>query len=416
MQSVTLPAESNPGATHLAPPPGSPSTVTKRPARASRKRSEEPKLIHVPRQQAARALLELFFPVHYNSGMKVEDTLRSSAALDRQQAIILWLVHSEGDNGVVMRRKYIQATMTSWYDITSSSITRAIRSLSKAPLSLVTIEEHPDSAREKLIRLTRKGQRFIHQMEENGTALTAWFLSEFTPREADICMYSYARANAIFDRLIAAESGSDKARPTPSSDSALARSTYQQLFTPEFVQHQNRQRDVPHVPKDKGPIVQLDQFFPIHYKAGNRVEDVLRSGINLSRQQVVILWIIYAEGEDGRRMPRKEIEQHLQDWFEITSSAISKAIRSLTRAPINLLTVVEHPESARERVVVLNRKGTLFVELMFENGTQYLQSVIDQLGDEEIDMLLHTFRRTGEIFENFPGPFRSARPVLPPQS
>ena len=391
------------------------SGAARRPA-SSRKREPALKLAHVPRKRAARALLELFFPVHYSSGMKVEDTLRSSAVLDRQQAIILWLVRSEGTGGVVMRRKYIEATMTSWYDITGSSISRAIRAMSKAPLDLVTIEEHPESAREKLIRLTRKGQRFIKQMEENGTALTAWFLGEFSPREADICLYSYARANAVLDELLSQNNPRSKVTRGSDSNGVPAHATYQKLFTPEFVQRQNSLADVPKVPKELGPIIQLDQFFPIHYKAGNRVEDVLRSGINLSRQQVVILWIIYAEGQGKRRMPRKEIEADMQDWFEITSSAISKAIRSLTREPFNLLTVEEHPTSGREKIVSLNRKGTLFVELMFENGTEFLQPVVDALSDDEIDMLLHSFQRTAEIFERFPGPFRSARPVLPPQN
>lgn len=384
--------------------------------KTARKASPKAKLIleRVPRSRAARALLELFFPVHYSSGMKVEDTLRSSSALDRQQAIILWLVRSEGEGGTVMRRKYIQATMTSWYDITGSSISRAIRAMAKAPLGLISIEEHPKSAREKLIRLTRKGQRFIKQMEENGTALTAWFLGEFSAREADVCLYSYARVNAVFDHFVLSNGGADSQAMAADRGYRTEHTTYQQLFTPEFVLQQNSLSEIPNVPTDKGPIIQLDQFFPIHYKVGNRIEDVLRSGIELSRQQVVILWIIHAEGENGQSMPRKEIEQHLQDWFEITSSAVSKAIRSLTRNPFNLLVVSENPSSGREKIVSLNRKGRLFVELMLENGTQFLRGVIEQLGDDEIDMLLHTFRKTGEVFETYPGPFRSARPVLPP--
>lgn len=369
---------------------------------------------HVPRSEAARALLELFFPVHYSSGMKVEDTLRSSAALDRQQAVILWLVRSEGENGLVMRRKYIQATMTSWYDITGSSISRAIRALAKPPLSLISIEEHPVSAREKLIRLTRKGQRFISQMEENGTALTAWFLGRFGRREADFCLYSYARVNAVFDRLVREQRVALGGSAGEDRGYVPTHMTYQQLYTAEFVEQQNRHVDVPQVPQAEGPIIQLDQFFPIQYKVGNRIEDVLRSGIELSRLQVVILWIIHAEGENSTRMPRKEIEQRLLDWFEIASSTISKAVRSLTRAPFNLLVVSEHPTSGREKIVSLNRKGGLFVELMLENGTQYVQTVIDELSDDEIDMLVHTFRKTGEIFDHYPGPFRSARPVLPP--
>ena len=152
--------------------------------------------------------------------------------------------------------------------------------------------------------------------------------------------------------------------------------------------------------------MQLNAFFPIHYTAGNRLEIALRRGANLSRQQVIILWIISAEGHNGMSMPRKAIEWALRDWLEITSSSVSKAIRSLTVAPYNILTIVERPESGREKLVCLTEEGKIFAEDMFKNGIEFLQKVIEKLSDDEIDMVLHVFDRTSEIFESYPGPFR----------
>ncbi|TDU31223.1 DNA-binding MarR family transcriptional regulator [Panacagrimonas perspica] len=372
-------------------------------------------IAHVPRAQAARALLDLFYPVHYAVGMKVEDTLRSSAALDRQQAIILWLVRSEGEGGEVMRRKYIEATMTSWYDITGSSISKAIRSLAKPPLRLLTIEEHPDSAREKLIRLTEKGKRFIAQMEENGTALCTWFLGEFSNRDVDYCLYIYSKVNALFDYLSDQRDADSSGAKAERVDKPVSKTTYQHPLSSTFVETQYSFAEIPKVRPKLGPRMQLDIFFPIHYKAGNRVEGVLRSGIPLSRQQVIILWIIQSEGSKENGMRRKDVEKDLQDWFEISSSSISKAIRSLTRPPLNLLTIEEHPSSGREKLVKLSRKGAIFADRMMANGTQFLEGIVEKLNDDEIDMLMHVFKRTSEIFETYPGPFRSAKPVLRPQ-
>ena len=65
-------------------------------------------------------------------------------------------------------------------------------------------------------------------------------------------------------------------------------------------------------------------FYPFHYRVGFTIEDALR-GERLSQHQAVILWIVHSEGEDGVTMRRKDIERRIGSWFDITSSAISKA-------------------------------------------------------------------------------------------
>ena len=47
-----------------------------------------------------------------------------------------------------------------------SDYSKAIRSLTVAPLDLLTQEEHPDSGREKLVRLNAKGVELLKTMEE----------------------------------------------------------------------------------------------------------------------------------------------------------------------------------------------------------------------------------------------------------
>lgn len=127
----------------------------------------------------------------------------------------------------------------------------------------------------------------------------------------------------------------------------------------------------------------LEFFYPIHYKLGMALEDVLRRG-QLTRKQVAILWLIRAEGGPERRMPRKEIERLLTTWFEISGSAITKALRAMARPPLQLVKLVEDPHSAREKLVLLTPKGEQFLLAMIEAGQQYIQQIAVQLSDADL--------------------------------
>lgn len=339
----------------------------------------------IPRDRAPAVLLEQFYPIHYKAGMRVEDTLRSSQRISRQQAIILWLVHSAGDNnGNRMSRKAVEAALTDWYAITSSAVSKAVRGLARPPLSLVRLREHPSSGREKELVLTADGQAFVRDMVANGTALTRWFLSRLDSLDVDRCIYIYYRCCEVFEELEAAGD-----QPLPPID-------------------RSRPLTLPKVNPADGPRLQLEVFFPIHYKAGMVVETSLLAGGALDRQQAIILWLIRSIGEDGRVLRRKDIETTMTDWYEITSSALSQALRAMAREPLRLLTIEESPESGREKRVRLTRRGERFVETMFASGEALCARIIERLTDEEVDMIIHIFRRTSEIFDAFPGPFRTA--------
>ncbi len=169
----------------------------------------------------------------------------------------------------------------------------------------------------------------------------------------------------------------------------------------------------------------LELFFPIHYIVGITIEDVLRSGM-LSRQQTCILWLIRAQGEDGRTMRRKDIERSLAAWFEITSSAVSKALRGLARDPLNMITISEDPSSGREKLVHLTAHGERFLGRAIDNGNALMQWMTEQLSEEEIDNGLHFLTRVSEIFQQLPPSggglvdripgIKPARPVADPSA
>lgn len=119
----------------------------------------------------------------------------------------------------------------------------------------------------------------------------------------------------------------------------------------------------------------LELFYPMHYKLGMALEDALRGG-RLSRKQVAILWLIRAEGGQEYRMQRKEIERLLSTWHDVSSSAITKALRALSRPPLELVQIVEDPQSGREKQVFLTPKGKIFLQTMVTAGRQYLADIV----------------------------------------
>jgi DNA-binding MarR family transcriptional regulator len=142
----------------------------------------------------------------------------------------------------------------------------------------------------------------------------------------------------------------------------------------------------------------LELFYPVHYKTGIAFEDAMRNG-QLTRKQTAILWLIHSEGFQRRQMRRKEIERSLQTWFEVSSSAITKALRGMSRAPLSLLKIVEDPESAREKQVLLTAKGERFVQMMVAEGRRLIRLIVEELTEAEVDGGILYLRKATDAME-----------------
>jgi len=142
----------------------------------------------------------------------------------------------------------------------------------------------------------------------------------------------------------------------------------------------------------------LELFYPIHYKAGMALEDAMRGGV-LTRKQVAVLWLLRAEG--GRRdgVRRKDIERAVKSWFEISSSAITKSIRKMARAPLKLVEMVESPDSGREKRVFLTPRGEAFIATMISRGEGFLQEIVEQLPDDEVERGIEFLRNSISALE-----------------
>ncbi len=135
-------------------------------------------------------------------------------------------------------------------------------------------------------------------------------------------------------------------------------------------------------------------FLPVHYKIGMALEDALRCG-QLSRKQVAILWLMRSERDAEGKMRRKDIERLLAAWFETSSSTITRALRDMARAPLNLVRLVEDPASAREKQVILTSKGQRFIQTMEEEGKKFLLPHLGQMPRAEIKELLREHETKG---------------------
>ena len=127
----------------------------------------------------------------------------------------------------------------------------------------------------------------------------------------------------------------------------------------------------------------LELFYPVHYKIGFAFEDGMRRG-QLTRNQAAILWLIHYEGEH-RCMRRKDIERSLKTWFEVSSSGITKALRGMSRPPRALLKIIEDPDSAREKQVILTPKGEKFLHCMIAEGRNSIRKLVAHFAGEEVD-------------------------------
>ncbi len=156
----------------------------------------------------------------------------------------------------------------------------------------------------------------------------------------------------------------------------------------------------------------LELYYPIHYKAGIGVEDALR-GSELSRHQTAILWLIHSRGEAGSTMRRKAIVSALSNWFEISNAAISKALRGMSEAPLSLVRQDEDPNSGRQKVVTLTRKGENHLEAMIERGSAYVQQIVDGLSDDQIVHGIDFFQRIDEVVDSWADGETSSQAVAP---
>lgn len=152
---------------------------------------------------APELFLDFFYPIHYSIGMKVEAGLMACGKLDRNQTVIMWILRSElarsGSNS--LQRKEIVARMTNWYDITSSSVSKALRALAKEPLGFIELSEDPNSGREKIVKITPSGEAHCKQMIASACEVIRKLTDNFTTQENQMGVFMFKRMDEEFSKI-----------------------------------------------------------------------------------------------------------------------------------------------------------------------------------------------------------------------
>ncbi|MGQ0622261.1 MAG: MarR family winged helix-turn-helix transcriptional regulator [Panacagrimonas sp.] len=147
---------------------------------------------------SAKEFLDLFYPVHYKIGIGIEDALRGGR-LTRHQVAILWLIRSEGEGGRSIPRKQIERSLTRWFELRNSAISKSLRAMARAPLGLLEIREHPLSGRERQVVLTAKGAREIERMVDQGRRFIQTMVDHLSATEAAQGVHFLTRVSSVIE-------------------------------------------------------------------------------------------------------------------------------------------------------------------------------------------------------------------------
>ncbi|QQD19547.1 winged helix DNA-binding protein [Spongiibacter nanhainus] len=161
---------------------------------------KKPTDVPATQDNAPAMFLDYFYPIHFSIGMKIEAGLMECGRLDRHQTVIMWILRSElqRTEKTAIHRKDVVRLMTNWYDITSSSVSKALRALSREPLGYITLSEDPNSGREKLIEMTDAGRQHCDEMIASACKVIRRITDHFSKEENQMGIYMFMRMDDEF--------------------------------------------------------------------------------------------------------------------------------------------------------------------------------------------------------------------------
>lgn len=131
---------------------------------------------------AVAPILGFFYPIHYQFGMELARAM-CQEQLSRQQAAILWIVHSEAGKDGWVRRRTIELALQSWFECSNSRVSKLLKELSTQAPPLIRQEASPDSKREKVVSLTQSGKDLLSNMQQAGRDFFASYFAHMWQEE-----------------------------------------------------------------------------------------------------------------------------------------------------------------------------------------------------------------------------------------
>jgi DNA-binding MarR family transcriptional regulator len=151
------------------------------------------------KRYAAR-LFEYFYLVHYQLNMVIEDAIRGP--LTRKEAALLFLLYAEGGSSARLPRKLVVERLNSWFDSTSSNVTKIIARMASPQVNLVQVTNEPGSGRDKRIALSSNGRNFMRAMLEKGEDQTELLLANLSDEQARAGLEFFRAASAITNSIL----------------------------------------------------------------------------------------------------------------------------------------------------------------------------------------------------------------------
>ena len=146
---------------------------------------------------ASPDFLTLFYPFHYLVGEAMEKSLQGDR-LSHHEAVILWMIHSEGANNTSLPRKEIERLICSWYELGSPAVTKVLKRMATRAKPLLTIRNSLNSGREKHVSLTQEGEREVALMMDRATHTIDRIIEGWSERETQSGLRFLAK---VIDRV-----------------------------------------------------------------------------------------------------------------------------------------------------------------------------------------------------------------------
>lgn len=135
-------------------------------------------------QLASPDFLKLFYPFNYLVGEAMEGALQGEG-LSHHEAVILWMIHSEGQDSSSLPRKEIERLITSWYELGSPAVTKVLKRMATRDQPLITVRSSARSGREKAVTLTSHGKHEVTEMMARATRMIDYIIAGWNDDEIE---------------------------------------------------------------------------------------------------------------------------------------------------------------------------------------------------------------------------------------
>ena len=152
---------------------------------------------------------------------------------------------------------------------------------------------------------------------------------------------------------------------------------------------------MPQPPSDNNASELFNYFYLIHFQLNMAIEDVMRG--SLSRKEAALMLLLHSEGGKTACLPRRIVVERFSNWFEATSSNVTKIISRLSSDEIDLVKVSNEKGSARDKQISLTSNGKRTLRAMLKRGAAQTQVLMQGIPAEDIKLGLEFFSKASSF-------------------